>query len=128
MLVFMLSLTSCGGSGGNVENVQIADYTSQIYTDSDIRSAIDATIDYFKKEFKGCTLTQIAYPGDDQIPDWQDYLTRYDADDVIVFVSSFDVDASGGDGSLNSNSTYENWNWILVRNDGENWKHVDHGY
>ncbi len=125
MLVFMLGLTSCGG---NVDNVQIMDYTSQIFTDAEIRSAIDVTIDYFKKEFEGCTLTQITYLGDDQIGSWQDYLNRYDADDVIVLVSSFDVDASGGDGSLNPNSTYNNWKWILIRNDGKNWKHVDHGY
>lgn len=44
---------------------------------------------------------------------------------AIVILSSFDVDLSGGDGSFNPNSTYDNWNWILVRND---WEQVDHGY
>ena len=43
-------------------------------------------------------------------------------------VSSFDVDETGGDGSLNPNSTYDGWCWILVRNTGGRWKHVDHGY
>ena len=50
------------------------------------------------------------------------------ADEVIVLLSSFDVDSSGGDGSLNPNSTYDNWSWILVRTSGGKWKHVDHGY
>ena len=22
----------------------------------------------------------------------------------------------------------ENWNWILIRNNGGKWKHIDHGY
>ena len=50
------------------------------------------------------------------------------ADEVIVLISSFDVDSSGGDGSLNPNSTYTRWSWILVRNKNGKWKHVDHGY
>jgi hypothetical protein len=57
-----------------------------------------------------------------------DWAKRNDADEVIVLTSSFDVDASGGDGSLNPNSTYTKWMWILVRNKVEKWKHVDHGY
>lgn len=46
----------------------------------------------------------------------------------IALLSSFDVDSSGGDGSLNPNSTYNDWKWILVRTNGGQWQHVDHGY
>ena len=95
---------------------------------SEIESAIDVTLDYFKKNFEGCTLTEITYLGDDKLDDFQEFAERNNADDVIVFVSAFEAGDSGGDGSLNPNSTYTNWNWILVRTDGENWKHVDHGY
>ena len=35
-----------------------------------------------------------------------------------VVTENFTVDESGGDGSLNPNSTYEDWNWILVRSGG----------
>lgn len=59
---------------------------------------------------------------------YQDFADRNGADDVIVLVSTFDVGASGGDGSLNPNDTYSNWKWILVRTTGGKWKHVDHGY
>lgn len=37
-------------------------------------------------------------------------------DEVIVLLSPFYVDSSGGDCSLNPNSTYDDWGWILVRN------------
>lgn len=66
--------------------------------------------------------------GDKVSEDHQEFTARYNADEVIVLLSTFDVDESGGDGSLNPNSTYTDWNWILVRKNGGKWKHVDHGY
>ncbi len=125
VLVCMLSLTACGG---NVENVKITDYSSEVYSDAEIESAIDVAIKYFKKNFDGCTLTEITYSGDDALDDAQEWADRNNADDVIVLVSTFEVDASGGDGSLEPNSTYADYEWILVRRNGGKWKHVDHGY
>ena len=72
--------------------------------------------------------TEIYYAGDDYCTDFQEFADRNNADEVIVLLSSFDVDSSGGDGSLNPNSTYNNWNWILVRTKGGKWQHIDHGY
>ena len=80
------------------------------------------------KARKQCTLTEIYYAGDDSSKDHQDWVNRNNADEVIVLLSSFDVDSSGGDGSLNPNSTYNDWKWILVRTNGGQWQHVDHGY
>lgn len=124
-LFLVFSLVACGG---NAKNVKITDYSSEIYSDDEIESAIDVAIDYFEKNFEGCTLTEITYLGDDKLDDWQEFAERNHADDVIVLVSTFEVGASGGDGSLNPNSTYEDWNWVLVRTDGGQWRHVDHGY
>lgn len=125
VLVGMLGLVACGG---NTKNVKITDYSSEIYSDAEIDSAIDVAIDYFEKYFDGCTLTEITYLGDDELDDFQKFAERNNADDVIVLISDFEVDASGGDGSLEPNSTYTDWNWILVRTDGGQWEHVDHGY
>ena len=124
-LVCVFCLVACDG---NVKNVENTDYSSEIYSDDEIEDAIDVAIDYFKKNFEGCTLTGITYLGDDKQDEWQEFADRNNATDVIVLVSSFDVDASGGDGSLNPNSTYTDWKWILVRTNGGKWEHVDHGY
>lgn len=128
LMLSVLCAMSLAGCGGNVKGVQIKEYSSEIYSDAEISEAIDVAIDYFRKEFSGCTLTEITYIGDARNDSWQDSAGKNHADDVIVLVSSFDVDASGGDGSLNPNSTYTNWKWILVRSDGGKWQHVDHGY
>jgi hypothetical protein len=46
-----------------------------------------------------------------------------------VLLSDFNVDSSGGDGSLNPNSTYGGWNWILIRDSKTgNWRVDDWGY
>jgi hypothetical protein len=121
----MLGLCACGG---NIKNVETHEVTSAVYSQEDISSAIEKTKDEFHRNWKGCTLTELYYAGDEASAAFGDVADQYDADEVIVLVSSFDVDASGGDGSLNPNSTYQNWNWILVRADGGAWQHVDHGY
>ncbi|KGR76283.1 hypothetical protein CD33_06985 [Ureibacillus sinduriensis BLB-1 = JCM 15800] len=52
-----------------------------------------------------------------------------DPGNVIGLVSNFDVDSSGGDGSLEPNSTYTEWNWILIRDGKPNkWRVDDWGY
>ncbi len=125
-VVCLASLAACGG--GDVSQVKVTEYESEIYTDKQIQSAIDEIVRYFKKNFEGCTLKEITYAGDEWTKREADYAERYDAEDVIVLISTFDVDASGGDGSLNPNSTYTRWTWILVRDGLGGWKHVDHGY
>ncbi len=123
--ITIFTLTSCGG---NIKNVNVVDVKSKIYTSDDIKSAIETIKKEFDKDWKGCTLKEIYYAGDETSKAYQDWADRSDADEVIVLLSTFDVDSRGGDGSLNPNSTYDNWNWILVRTNGGKWQHVDHGY
>ena len=126
VIVCMVSFLACGG--GDVSEVGIKDFTSEIYTHKEIESAIDVILRYFKKNFDGCTLREITYAGDEKTLAHAEWAERHDADSVCVLISTFDVDESGGDGSLNPNSTYTRWMWILVRDGKGRWKHVDHGY
>ena len=136
-----LTLCACGGadstaddaaettSGGGInEGVTILPAESDLYTQEDIDAAIDVTLDFFRQNFTGCTLTELGYAGDAMNRQEAAFLNQYGGDELIVLLSSFDVDASGGDGSLNPNETYSNWNWILVRDSGGQWRHADHGY
>ena len=125
----MIAIVCLTGCGGNVRHVQILDWKpSELYSDREIQSAIDVIKNEFDFSWSGCTLTEITYAGDEASLAHQQWAERHDADEVIVLISSFDVDSSGGDGSLNPNSTYTRWNWILVRDKNGKWKHVDHGY
>ncbi len=128
IILIVLLITGCNNLGGNVKNVKTNHIQSNIYSKEDIDNAIDIITKEFEKDWTGCTLKEIYYSGDDNSLAHQDWADRNSADEVIVLLSTFDVDSSGGDGSLNPNSTYEDWMWILVRNKGEKWIHVDHGY
>ena len=116
---------------GNVKSVKIEEWeVSKLYSDDEIKAAIKASEDYFEKEFGGCTLTKITYAGDNVSLNETAYRkdNGSDYDKVIVLLSSFDTDSFGGDGSLNPNSTYDNWNWIMGKKQGDKWEHIDHGY
>ena len=123
--LMILSLSACGG---DISDVKTHHVDSEMYSQDDIESAIDVIKEYFKKGWSGCTLKEIYYAGDEISAANKEFADRNNADEALVLLSSFYVDSSGGDGSLNPDSTYENWNWILVRTNGGEWKHVDHGY
>ena len=124
--IMILCLFSC--NSGKVSNVSIKEFESTLYTTEEIEAAINVAIDYFKKEFSGCTLNEITYAGDEMAKKETEYYAAEDGDEVIVLISEFDVDSSGGDGSLNPNSTYKGWKWILVRSNAGEWRHLTHGY
>ena len=118
--------------GSDAKDVQTSEAGSEIYTKEDISSAISVINKEFDRNWKGCTMKKIAYAGDETTEEESQYKKRSgmaaDDDQVIVLVSTFDVDESGGDGSLEPNSTYKDWKWILIRHPGGMWEHVDHGY
>ena len=102
-IMLLFGLSACGG---DVSEEKTHNVESESYSEEDIKAAIDTIKKEFKSDWKGCTLTEIYYAGDDCTKDHKDWADRNNADEVIVLLSSFDVDSSGGNGSLNPNSTY----------------------
>lgn len=121
-------LLSACSRGGNASEVQVITGESELFTQGEIESAMEMAMDYFRKEFDGCTMTKIVYDESKSREAAVEWAQQYGADEAIVLHSSFDVDASGGDGSLNPNSTYNNWQWILTRDDGGKWMLRTWGY
>lgn len=122
--VMLLTLCACG----DVSHAATHEVESELYTQDDIKSAINVTKRQFRRNWNGCTLTEIYYAGDEVSEKHQEWADRNGLDEVIVLISSFNVDSSGGDGSLNPNSTYKNWMWILGRSKGGQWQPLDRGY
>ena len=125
LCLILLGLTACGGDVGEVGILAV---DSEIYTSAELESGVNTVLDYFQKEFDGCKLSDLEYVGDERNRDFIGYAERVGADEVLVFRSNFDVDERGGDGSLNPNTSYMGWLWILARTNGGEWEHVDHGY
>lgn len=121
-----LLLTGCGG--GNASEVQTVVGESAIFSQREIEDAMDTAMNYFRKEFDGCTMTRIEYNEEKSRSTAMEWAQQYGAEEGIVLYSSFDVDASGSDGSLNPNSTYTNWQWVLTRDRGGEWVLRTWGY
>ena len=100
---------------------------SQLYSAEDVNSAMDVAVCYFRKEFEGCKLTWLIYD-ESMAAAADEWAAQYGADEAIVLYSDFEVDSSGGDGSLNPDSTYRNWKWVLIRNRREAWELKTWGY
>ena len=109
-------------------NVNKSIDSSDIFTKEDITAAMNIVMDYFNENFRGCDLVYLSYDESISLPSSPEWAAQYGADEAIVFVSSFDVDENGGDGSLNPNSTYEDWLWILTRSSKSNWTLQTWGY
>lgn len=109
---------------------------SDKFSEAEIRDAMYCVMDKFEDAFKGCELTKLWYDEEKSNSQIESYMSGghgsfngVSKDNVIVLLSEFDVDSSGGDGSLNPNSTYNNWMWILIRDSSKGeWQVDDWGY
>lgn len=118
LLAFCLILTACGGNIRSTERIYAA---SMYHTADEIESAMDIALNYFAKEFDGCTMTSIRYEASRNGLAASEWAAEYGDTQGIVLISDFTVGPSGGDGSLNPNDTYYNWQWILTRSGDGKW-------
>ena len=115
--------------GGDINNVKRTIPHSEIYSEQDISEAMDLVEEQFNSGFRGCTLTALWYTEDAGIYSTAEWAAQYHKDEAIVLLSTFNVDSSGGDGTLDPNSTYTDWEWILVRDKGSStWELSSWGY
>lgn len=128
LIVAAASILCFAGCGGKVSGVGIREVPSEIYTFAEIDEAVDVVLKYFRQHFDGCELTELHYVGDEKKEAFDEWAAQYGAEEAIILSSSFEVGEWGGDGALNPNSTYENWQWILIRDRNGAWSHANHGY
>ncbi|MGN9166353.1 DUF4829 domain-containing protein [Tissierellaceae bacterium HCP3S3_D8] len=133
ILLLVFSLVSCKESSP-ADNLIIDIEESTKFTEEEITEAIDRVKDNF--DFPACTLTKVWYDKEKSDSLVTMYLENgkglgsgIKPENVIVLLSNFDVDGSGDNPVLNPNSTYEDYQWILIRDsEASNWVIDDWGY
>lgn len=115
LLLCLLSLLAFVGCG-DVKNTAVEPWgASELHSDGSINAVMRQTKRLFARRFDGCTLTELAYAGNDG--------------DTITILASFDVDSSGGpDGVLNPNTHYTRYKFTFSRGLFGNWKLTENGY
>ena len=102
-----------------------------MYSEELIERAFKVVEESFSQNFKGCTLKLLQY---DEVVEnrFADIIMDYATEkgqELIVILSSFETDENGGDGSLNPNDTYTDYQWHLVRSeDKKSWELISWGY
>jgi len=106
-------------------------FGSSYYSDEDICDAMTEAYKGYQKLMKGYgnNFGGMYYNArcDELIKPNADFAARNGADEVIIILSSFTTSAPAPDG-MGENQDYAGFQWILVRNKGEEWRLVDAGY
>jgi len=137
LIALCLSLSSCTNPG-TVNNAVVEYGNSILYDETEISSAIDTVLFKFK-DFKGCDLIKLWYDEErsdaiikqDMISGGENTIKNsgMTPENIMILFSDFYIDASGGDGSFNPDSIYNDWMWILLRDSAdEKWMIADWGY
>ena len=119
------------GNRGNVSNVNRVVGYSALYGENSINEAFDVIEKKFAKDFKGCTLAELRYDEDveNRFAEEIEKYHKENNQELIVVLLTFDTDEKGGDGGVNPNATYTNWQWHLVKTkDKKNWEIISWGY
>ena len=124
VVLCVLPLSACGGK---VDDAKLAIGTSYLYSEKEIRSAMDVVMDQFERGFESCKLLTLTYDEESSVKEADHWAEQYEADEAIVLESSFYVVGSKNP-TLNPNSTYRGWQWILTRNGHGRWVLQTSGY
>ena len=134
LVVVIVIVISTTKQRGITDNVVINIGESSKFTEEEINKAVDCVINNF--DLSGCTLTKIWYDEEKSNSSVEGYLqcgrgsvNGVNPENVIILLSNFDVDDSGDILALNPNSTYTNYNWVLIRSSKRSkWRIDDRGY
>lgn len=114
---------------GNVRHTVRRCGESDVYTQAEINAAMDVAVSFFRANFGGCKLLEIAYIEEESLPESTGWAKQYAAKQAIVLHSSFEVLAENAwKEGLQPGKVYKNWKWILVRSTSGAWQLKTWGY
>ena len=124
VLLLVLILSGCGGK---VDDAELTIGTSYLYSEKEIQSAMRVVMNQFERGFESCKLLTLTYDEELSAKSADDWAEQYEADEAIVLESSFYV-IGNKNPTLNPNSVYRGWQWILTRNGNGTWELQTCGY
>jgi len=120
LVALLLPLTGCGS--GNTSSARVILGESPRFAKADLQAAADAVLADFRN-LDGCSLAELTYDDASSVAQ----STPEPTTDTVVFTAVFNVNADGGDGSLEPNST-QHWAWTVQRAGREaRWQVVGRG-
>lgn len=133
VILLVISLIACKQDSKADKVIREVEESTK-FSEKEVKEAIELVKENF--DFKGCTLKKVIYNEEksdyatsEYIGNGRGSINGVKAENVIVVLTEFDVDSAGGDGSFNPNSTYDDFLFILIRDDkASDWRIDDMGY
>lgn len=107
LLALMLSLSGCGDS------VSVGAFSSKYFNNDAYDAAVQELMTHFDS-LGGCTPKKIGYAGDKTVKEEAE-ARGLAPERIIVLTSTFETDGTSREDGLESNKTYEDYQWILTR-------------
>jgi len=132
----IIILSACNNDVSKIDEIELEIGNSTRFTQQEIMNSVHTVIKTFNTDYSGCTLTHLWYDEEKTEAMLNSYMKNgrgsvngVDRENVIVLLSNFEVGSFGHCQSLESDTIYKNWNWILIRDtkDG-NWRVDDKGF
>lgn len=116
------------GEIGNIDNLKVTLGKSDLYTKEELQSAVDYILGRFQVDFIDCVMTELNYDEAFSLSQCQVWADQYDADEAIVFTCTFNTTENYQEPVMEPGQVCEGYNWILTRNEGEDWTLQTWGY
>ena len=114
---------------GYVSTVSRRAIETELFDVQDIEAAMGIVEATFKKEFTGSQLIDLWYEETFSSTYSSEWAKQYEADEAIILLSTFHTGDTWVSESLEPDTTYPNWQWVLVRNHADNnWQLKTWGY
>ena len=122
IFVVIMVVISLSGCGITFTARKVYD-KSEIYSKEEIREAMDVVFNEFS-DFEGAVLLKLEYDEEFSNKQMKFNTGQYNCDEAIVLRSKFLSLVKAEEKKWN----IVKWDWILVRNEGENWEFKSCGY
>ncbi len=116
------------GEIGNIDNLKVTLGNSDLYTKEELQSAVGYILGKFQVDFTDCVMTELDYDEAFSLSQCQVWADQYDADEAIVFTCTFNTTENYQELVMEPGQVCEGYNWILTRNEGEDWTLQTWGY
>ena len=116
------------GEIGNIDNLKVTIGDSDLYTKEELQSAVGYILGKFQVDFTDCEMTKLNYDEALSLSQSKVWADQYGADEAIVFTSTFNTTENYRELNMEPGQVCEGYNWILTRNEGEDWTLQTWGY
>lgn len=123
LIMAAMTATILAGCGPQTAGIVVPQTVSVQQTDrgSNLDAAKEKAEDFFAENFEGCIMNTLEYDTSITEKEYAKIAESYNADEAVIFTSSFYVPEDCDNMTLNPGMVYEDYTYTLTRTEGQDW-------